>query len=118
MFRKYYYRPSKKKIREFIEKMNEIDQFCCDNGIRRSKNSDSYYFVLNDKRYRLSNHTIQASNRGAFDEFGNQIRPKYHDAESEADEIQITASKTRLIEIYNNLKAGLPLDKRGYVKHE
>ena len=29
----YKWQPSKKKIREFKEKMNEIDDFCLENGI-------------------------------------------------------------------------------------
>lgn len=96
--------------------MNEIDQFCLDNGIVQSRTSDSYYFHLNGKRYRISNHTMAASNRKAFNQFGEQVREKYHDLEAEKDTICITASKTRLIEIYNDLKCGRTLDKRGFVK--
>lgn len=51
MFKKYF---SKSKKREFAQKMNEIDEFCKNNNISKSKSSDSYYFSLNGKQYRIS----------------------------------------------------------------
>jgi len=95
---------SKTKKREFVKRMNEIDQFCAENGITQSASSDSYYFTIGDKNYRVSNHSIYQSNRKAFDAFGNQIRPLYHDPESDKDLINIYAGKTRIIEIYNKLR--------------
>ena len=77
---------------------------------------DSYYFHLNGKKYRVSNHTMEASNRKAYNRFGEQVREKYHDLEEEKDTICITASKTRIIEIYDCLKKGIELDKRGRIK--
>ena len=106
--------PSKRARKEFAEKMNEIDTFCAENGIEASRSSDSYYFCLNGQKYRVSNHTIEASNRGAFDDMGNQTRDFYHTGD-EADTIHIFASKTRIIEIYENLRAGKKLDRRGNV---
>ena len=112
---RYKKRFSKTAKKEFAMKMAEIEKFCKENNIHSSLSNDSYYFTLNDKFYRVSNHTISASNRHAFDEFGQQKRELYHDADEENFYICITASKTRIIEIYNNLKQGKILNKRGYV---
>lgn len=111
----YKWKPSKTKAREFAEKMNEIDDFCIKNNISQSKTSDGYYFTIDNKNYRVSNHTIDASNRHAYNEFGEKIREEYHNEIEKIYTICITASKTRIIEIYNNLKSGKKLDKRGYV---
>lgn len=110
------WKPSKAKIKEFKNQMTEIEQFCIDNGIISSKTNDSYYFTLNGKNYRVSNHTIEQSNKKAYNEFGQQIREEYHKDGRQENTIYITASKTRIIEIYNNLKNGYELDKRGYIK--
>lgn len=56
-FKKHF---SKKKKKEFAQKMNEIDSFCSKNVIVQSKSSDSYYFHLNGKYYRVSNHSVEA----------------------------------------------------------
>ena len=112
-FRKW--KPSKKAVNEFIKKMDEINNFCYENGIIQSHNQDSYYFIINGHQYRVSNHSIESSNQGAFDQLtGQQLRPLYHDKERDASIIYIHASKTRLIDIYNDLKAGYKLDGRGY----
>ena len=108
----YKYRPSAADRAAYGAKMAEIDQFCKDHEISASLRGDSYYFRLNGVDYRISNHTIEASNRGAFDDFGNQIRELYHDG-GEADTVCITAGKTRIIDIYNDLAAGYKLDRRG-----
>ena len=110
----YKWKPSKTAIREFKEKMDVIGDFCRANGISQSSTSDSYYFTLNGVDYRVSNHTIEASDRGMYDQNGNKIRGSYHS--NDKDLVCITASKTRLIEIYNDLKSGYQLDKRGYRK--
>lgn len=114
-----YYRKwktNKTKAKEFAKKMNEIEQFCFENGITKSRTSNSYYFTINDQNYRVSNHTIKASNLKAYDDLGNKIREEYHEKEERKDTIYITASKTRIIEIYNNLKDGKKLDRRGNIK--
>lgn len=108
----YGYKPSKSAAREFAAKMKEIDDFCIKHGIQQSSSSDSYYFTLNECRYRVSNHTIDASNRKAFNEFGEQVREIYHES-ADDDLICITASKTRIIEIYTDLVNGYKLDRRG-----
>ena len=113
-FRKWA--PSKTAAREFAQKMREIDEFCAANDIVASTSNDSYYFELNGKRYRVSNHTIESSNRRAFNADGEQVREKYHADSRSEDVIYIHASKTRIIEIYEKLRAGYALDGRGFIK--
>lgn len=113
----YRYKPSKTKIREYAEKMDRIDDFCRENNISKSANSDSYYFEINGQKYRVSNHSVESSNRGAYEESTHeQIRELYHPEGREKDTIYIHAGKTRIMEIYENLKAGKELDGRGNVK--
>lgn len=110
-----YYRkwkPSKAGKYAFREEMERIENFCDENNIHYSLNKDSYYFHLNGVDYRVSNHTIEASNRAAFNEFGQQVRALYH-TEDYTDTVCIFAGKTRIIQIYNDLKAGHKLDGRG-----
>lgn len=90
------WKPSKSAKREFAKKMNEIEEFCADNGIQSSRNGDSYYFSLYGKKYRVSNHSIEASNKGAYHELYGQIREKYHSDKREDDVTYIHASKTRI----------------------
>ena len=111
------WKPSKKAKREFAEKMQEIDEFCSDNCIIQSASSDSYYFDIDDQKYRVSNHTVENSNRHAY-KGGEQIRREYHPDGERPDTIYITASKTRIIEIYTALKSGKKLTRRGYVKED
>ena len=110
------WKPSKTAKREFAQKMNEIDEFCKEHGIHQSSSSDSYYFTLNGKDYRVSNHSVEASNARASTDLGEKIREKYHPNGREEDVIYIHASKTRIKEIYNNLVAGYELDGRGNIK--
>lgn len=114
----YKWKPSKAKAREFAKKMSEIEEFCYANGIMQSKNGDSYYFSINGQNYRVSNHSIEASNRGAYDENGEKVRELYHANGRQDDTIYIHAGKTRIIEIYNNLKNGCSLDGFGNVKKQ
>lgn len=110
------WKPSKTAKREFAKQMDEVREFCNKKGIDYSSSMDSFYFKLNGKAYRVSNHSIEASNRGAYDELGNQIREKYHDSSRDSDTIYIHASKTRIIDIYTDLENGYELDGRGYRK--
>ena len=110
------WKPSRAKAKEYAEKMNEVQAFCDTHGIRYSGTMDSYYFTLGGQRYRVSNHTIKASNRKAyhFDELSGQkfkVRDEYHGTDESL--ICFTVSKTRLPEIYEALAAGKTLDKRG-----
>lgn len=115
MYRRHY-KPSRAKAKAFSETMTEIEKFCTENGISASASRDSYYFTLGEQRYRVSNHTIAASNRGRFDADGNERRAKYH-GEGDKDLVCITAGKTRIIEIYNDIKNGYALDGRGNRKN-
>lgn len=109
----FRYKPSRKKAREFAQTMDKIALFCSENGIEQSKTSDSYYFMINGQKYRVSNHTVAASNAKAYNFLGEKLREEYHKGGEDDDTIYITAGKTRIIEIYNDLKAGYKLDKRG-----
>lgn len=105
--------------REFAKKMDEIDTFCSQNGISSSYNNDSYYFTIDGVRYRVSNHSIEASNKGAYDrDTGIQMRELYHAEHRDKDTIYIHASKTRIMDIYRDLKDGWVLDGRGYRKEK
>lgn len=108
------WRPSKAEKKEYADKMREIEDFCAKNGIRSSLSNDSYYFTVGGIKYRVSNHTVEASNRGAFDDTtGEQKRELYHQPGREADTVYIHASKKRIIEIYNDIMAGYKLNGRG-----
>ena len=109
----YKWKPSKTAKREFAKQMSEIDTFCTENGIEQSKSSDSYYFTINGKSYRVSNHSIESSNARAYNWLGEQVRDEYHPNGREESVTYIHASKTRIIDIYNDLKAGYELDGRG-----
>jgi hypothetical protein len=114
MFKKKW-KPSKSKAREFAMKMDKVTEFCNENNITASKSNDSYYFTLNGKNYRVSNHTIEKSNSAAFDaDTDFQKRELYHDTKRDDSTVYIHAGKTRIIEIYNDLKAGYELDGKGY----
>ena len=91
MYRKW--RPSKTAAREFAQKMEEIDEFCAKNGIHASKSKDSYYFTVRGVDYRVSNHSIEASNRNAFSEDGEQLREVYHEGGRRDDVVYIHAGK-------------------------
>lgn len=111
----YYkkWKPSKTAAKQFADTMSTIKEFCNNNGIDYSKTCDSYYFSINGVNYRVSNHTVELSNYKAYDEFGNKIRELYHPNGREENTVYITAGKTRIMDIYNDLKAGYQLNKRG-----
>ncbi len=108
--------PSKEAAREFAQKMDEIAEYCRENGISQSFNGDSYYFTLNGKQYRVSNHTVKASNSAAFDWNTMEQKRRVYHPNGEEGLVCITAGKTRIREIYEALKAGKELDRRGNVK--
>lgn len=109
------WKPSKTKARAFAQQMSDIEQFCIDHKI--SKSGGSYYFAVCGQRYRVSNHSVEASNAGAYDQVtGEKKRELYHEDGREDDTIYIHASQTRIAEIYNALAQGYKLDGRGYRK--
>ena len=108
-----HWKPSKEQKQQFADKMREIDAFLESHDISASANRDSYYFSINGINYRVSNHSIEASNRKAFNAFGEQIRDKYHADSRDKNTVYIHAGKTRIIQIYNDLLEGKTLDGRG-----
>lgn len=96
-------------------RLSEIRAFCDANGIHYSKSMDSYYFRVRGKAYRVSNHTVEASNKGAVGRDGVQRRELYHPNGREKDVTYIHASRFRIPQIYTDLKLGAILDGRGRV---
>lgn len=108
----FKYKPSKKQIREFIAKMNQIEEFCKEHGIARSFNSDSYYFIANGKAYRVSN-SLHARGEYVYDPISD------HGIDTDdSHTTYIYASKTRIIDIYNDIIAGYELDGHGRRKEQ
>lgn len=100
---------------EKARRLAEIKRFCDANGIHASKTFDSYYFTMRGHRYRVSNHTVEASNRHAYDRAGRKRRELYHPDGREDGVTYIHASRYRIIRIYLDLKLGAKLDGRGRV---
>lgn len=108
---------SRSQKRDYAIKMAEIEKFCEENHIT-SSNSKSFYFTLNGQKYRVSSHTVEASNKSAYDELGRYVHPIYHEGGRREDTVYINAGALRLIEIYNDLKDGWLLDGNGHRKPE
>ena len=107
------WRPSRAAVRQYKEQLDTIQEFCDANGIWYSGTMDSYYFTVNGQKYRVSNHSVEKSNAAAKNWMGEQVRQVYHPGGREEDTVYIHAGKTRIVEIYNDLVAGYPLDGRG-----
>jgi len=116
MYRRKW-RPSKTDAKEFAIKMEKIGEFCKENNIKTSMNKDSYYFEIDGKNYRVSNHTVAKSDKGMYKlsdcgSFYEKQRDSYH-----KDAVYFecfTASKSRIIDIYSLIKKGVKLNKRGF----
>lgn len=104
MYRKNW-KPNKAQAQEFVQQMARIRTFCAEHKIDMSYSEDSYYFTVGGQNYRVSNHSVESSwqNSGG----------RYHEDGRRDDTIYIHASKTRIIDIYNDLAAGHRLDGRG-----
>lgn len=98
---------------EKTRRLEEIRHFCDDHNIRYSKNQDSYYFTVRGTRYRVSNHTVEASNRAAYRRDGSMRRALYHPDGREDGVVYIHASHFRIPQIYMDLRMGRALDGRG-----
>jgi hypothetical protein len=85
--------------------MDEIFDYCVDNNISASFAMDSFYFRVNGKDYRVSNHSVEASCKNSHGE--------YHTSGREEDVTYIHASKTRLIDIHKLIAAGINIDANG-----
>lgn len=113
MAHRFKYTPSRAKAREYAQEMDDIRKFCDAHGIAYSRTMDSYYFSVNGKSYRVSNHSVESSNAHAYAWNGEQIRQQYHAGGRDENTIYIHAGKTRIKEIYEDLCAGHTLDGRG-----
>lgn len=82
---------------------DDIDEFCRKNGIRQSKAGDSFYFRIDGKSYRISNHTEQYSNMCSRDLKGRKIRNCYHGKGSRTT--TILAQRSEVKRIYERLKS-------------
>ena len=107
------WKPSRAAAREYAQTMSDVQAFCDEHGIRYSGSMDSYYFTVNGKEYRVSNHSVEASNARAVNDLGERVRDAYHPEGRKNDVIYIHAGKTRIREIYEDLAAGYQLDGRG-----
>lgn len=107
MFYSRPFRLSKKRIREYIEQMNHIKEFCEINGIARTSDSDGYYFVVNGQPYRVGN-SLYAKEAFVYDPVSGK-----HIETDDTNTIYFYASKTRIIDIYNDIIAGYELDGHG-----
>lgn len=105
---------SNEEKRDFAIKMKEITKFCFKNNIQIGTNHNSYTFSLNGKNYIVSNF--------GTDDFKKYIAKLANQGVKEAvrylqilekEIVSIQASKLRIMEIYNDLKAGKQLDKNG-----
>jgi len=93
--------------------MNDVRSFCKANGIRMS-GTGSYYFELYGQRYRVSDHSIEDSNRGAYDKKGYQRRRLYHPNGREENITYITSNDIEYV--YLNLRNGNRVSSNGRVK--
>ncbi len=78
--------------KEFALLMRQIEIFCKRNHIYRSRRSDAYYFNIEGKPYVVANRKKKVPEDVKF----------------------ILASKTRIMDIYEDLASGRKLDARGY----
>ena len=109
---------SDEEKRNFAIKMKQIIKFCMANKIYMAANYNSYSFWLNGKRYLVTNYNFddykkylkKLSNQG-FSPAAMYL--KMLENEYDDNVIRIQASKLRIMEIYNDLKAGKQLDKNG-----
>jgi len=121
---KFRWKPSQEQKQEYVKKMEDVNRFIKEKGINRAR-SGSLYFHINDQPYRVSSHSIDVSDRGAFpinpitgerDMMAEPTRQSYH--KNDDDVIDILASPSRIMEIYNDLEQGFQLDSRGRRKGE
>lgn len=113
----YKWKPSNSAKKEYAIMMSNVEKFCEENHITMS-NSNSFYFTLNGLKYRVSSHSVEASNKTAYDELGRYVHPIYHEGGRREDTVYINAGPKRLIEIYNDLKDGWLLDGNGHRKQD
>ena len=84
------------------EQEAELSAFCAAEGIRRSRNGDSFYFSAQGKQYRISNHSEEISNAWGKNLNGKRIRGSYHSPKSRT--VSILAPKSKVKEIYSRVQ--------------
>jgi hypothetical protein len=104
---KRFYKVSKVAAKAYSAELDNIAAFCNENDIVFSGTMDSYYFTLNNKKYRVSNHSVESSRKNS--------KGLYHTDGRKDDTIYIHAGKTRIIGIYTLLKQGKKLDGHGNI---
>ena len=109
---------SDEEKRNFAIKMKQIIKFCMANKIYMAANYNSYSFWLNGKRYLVTNYNFDDYKKYLKKLSGQGFAPatiylKMLENEYDDNVIRIQASKLRIMEIYNDLKAGKQLDKNG-----
>lgn len=108
----YKWKPSRTAVKEFAQEMDNNREFCIEKGISRSISMDSFYFCLDGKYYRVSNHSVEASNQAAYSDLG-PTRELYHPGGRKDETTYIHASKTRIREIYMDILEGHSIDGHG-----
>ena len=104
---------------EFVPKIDEIDEFCSKNGILHYPWDDSYFFTVNGKECRVCDYTKFFPSHNNYDFNCKKLPPDrlFYGKRGEYD-VDIIAGRTRLVQIYNDLKAGYDLDRRGFRKNK
>ena len=123
--RKRHFVPSAEEKEAFKAAMRELEAYVKAEGISASAGYDSFYFEVDDRSYRVSNHSVEASNRNRCDkcqrEHGgapcSEVKHCYvfHKGGRDKAVRYIHAGKTRLVGIHKALKAGFKLDGRGNI---
>lgn len=104
--------------RNYVERLEALDAFCEEHDIMCNVHRDSFYFELNGKRYRVSNHSIKANWERAYSGMRDDLKPLYHPNGYDKSIIYIHAGKFRVPQIYEDIRAGYDLNLRGYRKKE
>ena len=126
--RRGYWKPSEADKAAFKAAMAELETYVKENHIDSSAAQDSFYFDIEGRKFRVSNHSVEKSNRSRCmscplkDELTGcrganmnnfKCTRMYHLGGREDGVTYIHASKTRLVEIHKALLAGQKLDGRG-----
>jgi len=108
-----------KKGKREDKEYKKLKEFCKKNNISYSSSVRSFYFTLFNQRYRISNHSIKESNQGRELKaqrqslmYGKDIKPRLYHKGNE-DIIDITAERSRVFQIYKDIKEGYEVDERG-----
>ena len=95
------------------KKMEAIERFCRKNDIATTNSNDSYYFIFNDQKYRVSNHAVESRNN--YDSLGNLTNARGYamDDTRENDTIYIHASKNAYNRNIQRFNEWLQIKRKG-----